>query len=98
MCNGENGHRHLGALHILYHQQPTELDRRFIEIRQWLTATTTTQLPNTVFRKLRNFYTLHRCAHLVFRGQGGFSTSMQVITRNTGGVIIGILQLQRGFQ
>lgn len=38
MCNGENGHRHLGALHILYQQQPTELDRRFIEIRQWLTV------------------------------------------------------------
>ena len=38
MCNGENGHRHLGALHILYQQQPTDLDRRFIEIRQWLTA------------------------------------------------------------
>jgi hypothetical protein len=38
MCNGQNGHRHLGALHILYHQQPTDLDRRFIEIRQWLTA------------------------------------------------------------
>jgi len=38
MCNGENGHRHLGSLHILYQQQPTELDRRFIEIRQWLTA------------------------------------------------------------
>ena len=38
MCNGENGHRHLGALHILYQQQPTDLDRRFIKIRQWLTA------------------------------------------------------------
>ena len=38
MCNGQNGHRHLGALHILYQQQPTDLDRRFIEIRQWLTA------------------------------------------------------------
>ena len=38
MCNGENGYRHLGALHILYQQQPTELNRRFIEIRQWLTA------------------------------------------------------------
>ncbi len=32
------GHRHLGALHILYQQQPTDFDRRFIEIRQWLTA------------------------------------------------------------
>jgi hypothetical protein len=38
MCNGENGHRHLGSLHILYQQVPTELDRRFIEIRQWLTV------------------------------------------------------------
>ena len=38
MCNGENGHQHLGALHILYQQEPTEIDRRFIEIRQWLTA------------------------------------------------------------
>ncbi len=38
MCNGQNGHRHLGALHILYQKQPTDLDRRFIEIRQWLTA------------------------------------------------------------
>jgi len=38
MGNGQNGHRHLGALHILYQQQPTDLDRRFIEIRQWLTA------------------------------------------------------------
>ena len=38
MCNGQNGHRHLGALHILYHQQPTDLDRRFFEIRQWLAA------------------------------------------------------------
>jgi hypothetical protein len=38
MCNGQNGYRHLGSLHILYRQQPTELDRRFIEIRQWLTA------------------------------------------------------------
>ncbi len=38
MCNGENGYRHLCSLHILYRQQPTELDRRFIEIRQWLTA------------------------------------------------------------
>ena len=38
MCNIQNGHRHLGALHILYQQQPTVLDRRFIEIRQWLTA------------------------------------------------------------
>jgi hypothetical protein len=34
----QNGHGHLGALHILYRQQPTNLDRRFIEIRQWLTA------------------------------------------------------------
>ncbi len=33
MCSGQNGHRHLGALHILYQQQPTDLDRRFIEIR-----------------------------------------------------------------
>lgn len=38
MCNGQNGYRHLGSLHILYRQHPTELDRRFIEIRQWLTA------------------------------------------------------------
>jgi hypothetical protein len=38
MCNGRNGHRHLGTLHILYQQQPIDLDRCFIEIRQWLTA------------------------------------------------------------
>jgi hypothetical protein len=38
MGNGENGHRHLGALHILCQQEPDERDRRFIEIRQWLTA------------------------------------------------------------
>ena len=38
MCNGEKCYQHLGALHILYQQVPTELDRRFIEIRQWLTA------------------------------------------------------------
>ena len=38
MWNGENGHRHLGSLHFLYQQEPTELDRRFIEIRQWLAA------------------------------------------------------------
>jgi len=38
MFNGENGHRHLGALHILCQQEPDERDRRFIEIRQWLTA------------------------------------------------------------
>lgn len=38
MCNGENGYRHLGSLHILYQQQPTVLDRRFIEIRLWLTV------------------------------------------------------------
>ena len=31
-------HRRLGALHILYQRQPTDLDRSFIEIRQWLTA------------------------------------------------------------
>ena len=38
MCNDENGYRRLGSLHILYQHQPTALDRRFIEIRQWLTA------------------------------------------------------------
>ena len=38
MCKGDNRNRHLGSLHILYQQQPTKLDRRFIEIRQWLTA------------------------------------------------------------
>ncbi len=38
MCYEMNGNRHLGSLHILYRQRPTELDRRFIEIRQWLTA------------------------------------------------------------
>ena len=38
MCYEKNGNRHLGVLHILYQQQPSDLDRRFIEIRQWLTA------------------------------------------------------------
>ena len=38
MSNGSNGNLHLGALHILYQQQPTDIDGRYIEIRQWLTA------------------------------------------------------------
>ena len=38
MGNGQNGRCHLGTLHMLYQQQPTDLDRRCIEIRQWLTA------------------------------------------------------------
>lgn len=38
MVNRQNGHRHLGALHILYHQQSTAVDRLFIEIRQWKAA------------------------------------------------------------
>jgi len=36
--NGENGYRYLGSLHILYQQQPTELDRHIIQIRHWLAA------------------------------------------------------------
>ena len=38
MVNRQNGHRHLDALHILYHQQSTAVDRLFIEIRQWKAA------------------------------------------------------------
>lgn len=34
MCNSSNWHCHLGALHILYQQQLTELDQPFIEIRK----------------------------------------------------------------
>ena len=38
MCNAQNGHCYLGAVHILCRRQPADLDRRFIEIRLWLTA------------------------------------------------------------
>ena len=38
MSKGENRHSHLVSLQILYQQQSTELDRRFIEVHQWLTA------------------------------------------------------------
>ena len=38
MCNGDNGNQHLGSLHILYQQEPTTDDERFVQVRQWLTV------------------------------------------------------------
>jgi hypothetical protein len=38
MGNGDNGHSHLGALHILFQQEPSADDERFVQVRQWLTV------------------------------------------------------------
>jgi hypothetical protein len=38
MCKGENGNRHFGSLHILFQQEPTTDDERFVQVRQWLTV------------------------------------------------------------
>jgi hypothetical protein len=38
VCYRKNGNRHFGSLHILYQLEPSETDRHFVQVRQWLTA------------------------------------------------------------